>query len=186
MATAEPIRGAQLHVFTFKQGMLARLGHDLRLSWTRFSVTLDGARVGAVIDAASVRVDGAVVRGRLDPSAPPPMMHGEIVANVRDAVLLVARHPRIEVTGTWDAGAHRVAGELTLLGRTHGVAVPVVAGGEAVCARVEIAPSRWGVRPFRALGGTLKVQDRVRVELHLPVPGDPPTAATWIGPDGPA
>lgn len=187
MADSEPAAVGRLYVFTFKKGMLARLGHDLRLSLPRFSVTLDGEKVRGVFDATGVHVDGAVVRGRLDPSAPPAMMHGEILSNIADAVLLTGRYPTVEFDGAWDRAARRVEGQLTLVGRTHPLTVPVrLEPGEAV-ASVELAPSRWGIAPFKALGGTLKVQDRVRVELHLPLPEGPtPTAGRWRGPEGPA
>jgi hypothetical protein len=33
---------------------------------------------------------------------------------------------------------------------------------------VPLVPSRWGIAPYRALAGALKLQDRVIVRLSLP------------------
>lgn len=33
---------------------------------------------------------------------------------------------------------------------------------------VELTPSRWGIKPFKALMGAIKLQDRVRVRFDLP------------------
>jgi hypothetical protein len=38
--------------------------------------------------------------------------------------------------------------------------------GARLVGELELAPSQWGIKPFRALGGTLKVQDRIRVAVH--------------------
>jgi len=42
--------------------------------------------------------------------------------------------------------------------------------GDALRCEIELKPSDFGIAPYRALGGALKVQDRVRVVLTL----DPP------------
>jgi hypothetical protein len=38
--------------------------------------------------------------------------------------------------------------------------------GERLTGELEIVPSHWGIKPYRALGGTLKVQDRIRVAIQ--------------------
>ena len=34
--------------------------------------------------------------------------------------------------------------------------------------RVALTPTQWGIKPFKALLGAIKVQDRVIVEFDLP------------------
>ena len=55
-----------IHVFTFKEGLLSRLAHDLRLSVTHYDIELRAGRVRARFDVASARVDGVVVSDRVD------------------------------------------------------------------------------------------------------------------------
>src|SRR5690606_34352359 len=35
---------------------------------------------------------------------------------------------------------------------------------------IDIKPSRWGIAPIRALAGTLRLEDRVTIELNLETP----------------
>ena len=57
-------------VFTFKEGLLSPVAHDLRISVTRFSVLLDGARstVTATFDTGSLLVDTAMKDGGEQPT----------------------------------------------------------------------------------------------------------------------
>src|SRR5699024_3376872 len=52
-----------LQVFTFKEGILARAAHDLRLSLERFQVSLDQDTLSAAFETASLRVDGTMRGG---------------------------------------------------------------------------------------------------------------------------
>jgi hypothetical protein len=47
-----------LYVFTFKEGLLSKVAHDLRLSVQRFSVQVDGENVVAAIATSALTVDG--------------------------------------------------------------------------------------------------------------------------------
>ncbi|MEZ4432605.1 MAG: YceI family protein [bacterium] len=85
-------------------------------------------------------------------------------------VLATRKHPEIGFTGELHRADGRLAGALTMLGRAVDVSIPVELGGGRARGRVELVPSRWGVKPYSALMGTLKVQDRVVVEFDLAMP----------------
>ena len=58
-------------------------------------------------------------------------------------------------------------GELTLAGQTRPLALDVAIGDDgAVGATVTITQSDWGMKPYSALFGTLKVLDDVEVALE--------------------
>ena len=63
-------------------------------------------------------------------------------------------------------GRYRVEGELTLVGATQPVAFDLTVGDDGkLDARATVTQTRWGVKPFSALFGTLKVLDDVEVVL---------------------
>jgi polyisoprenoid-binding protein YceI len=72
-------------------------------------------------------------------------------------------------------GLHAV-GDLTLLGHTHPLAFDVtLAGDGTLSAAAVIKQTDFGMKPYSALFGALKVADEVRVSLSakLPPAADP-------------
>src|SRR5215510_9432947 len=94
-----------IHVFTFKDGVLSAVAHDLRIRFERFAITLEGDAVHDEFDLNSLLLDGPV----------------------RDDVLHTNEHPTASFTGrasTKDEG-FAVSGELALAGRTAPLAFEV-------------------------------------------------------------
>lgn len=162
----------ELHVYTYREGLLSAVGHDLRLRFDQVEVQLESGRAAAEVGLASVRVEGAMKRGRLDAGALSAKDRADIEEGARDSVFDVQRHPaarfvaEVEVIGS---GRLEARGELTLHGQSRPWTLRGRVEGSSVVGEGELVPSHWGIKPFRALGGTLKVQDRVLVEVRLPV-----------------
>jgi polyisoprenoid-binding protein YceI len=166
--------GASLRIFTFKAGLLSRVAHDLRLSMGRFEISLSEATIEATFWPATLRVDGAVNRGQLDRGALSPQDHAKIEQALREEVLHTTRHPRATFLGTVDESRGSVAGELELCGQTRRLVVQAPTSGPTRVIKVELTPTDFGVEPYRAMAGALRVKDRVGVELTLdwsPGPG---------------
>jgi polyisoprenoid-binding protein YceI len=153
--------------------MAARAGHDLTLEVTRWSGTLvidpDSARSGLSItvdaDSLEVRSSAGGVKPLTDDD------RAEIRRNIVDKVLNVIAYPAItfastSLTQTKDRTL-AVAGDLAIAGVTRPVQFDVVLASDrnavVLRAAVSIAQSRFGIRPFRALMGTLKVADDVEI-----------------------
>ncbi len=175
-----------IRVFTFKDGLLARLAHDLQLTLQRFEVVRDGAAVTGQFWPESLIVDGAVDRrGQLDTHGLSAADRAKIHTNMTRDVLQLARFP--EVTFTGQVTGPEVQGTLQM----HGAQVSITAACRVVGTRVHcectLVPSRWGIAPYKALAGAIKLQDRIVVRLDFPAdPGDPtattvPTACRWQG-----
>jgi hypothetical protein len=174
-----------VHVFTFRRGLLARLGHDLRLHIARFELEVNGASLIGRFETGSLRVDGAIKRGVLDPDGLAAGDRAEIERAIADEVLLCARFPlatldaEVEVV---DATRYALRGQLVLHGRSVRIACAVEPRGERLVAELELVPSHFGISPYRALGGTLALEDRVRVVVSVPAlglaTGDASAAAT--------
>lgn len=169
MTTADP----SIFVQVFKEGLLSRLGHDLRLSLHRFEVDLVAGKLTARFSPASLVVDGAMRRGRLDTHAISDADREKIHRAICTEILFTARHPEALLAADVreDPDGFRVEGNLTLAGHRRSLPDIVVhRRGGRLEAELEIVPSRWGVKPYRALGGALRLQDRIAIAIDFPAP----------------
>lgn len=159
---------AVVHVFTFREGLLARLAHDLRLRVTAFEISLHRGEVRGSFEAASLRVDGVAEGSRVDAERLSAEDKAKIEQTVRAELLHAASHPRIELRGVLREG-RVLEGTLRVNGIEQPVQIPLLAaeGGTSaaesgkLCAEVTLTPSRFGIKPYRALAGAIRLQDRV-------------------------
>ena len=163
---------ATVHVFTFKTGLLSPIAHDLRLRCESFRIAVDAGNITASFDPRTLRVDGVMRGGALDPGGLSAGDDRKIEATVRDDILKTRSHPSIEFQGRVDGEGDRlhVQGELQLAGRR--ASIPRAHArrqGDTWILELELQPTRWGVAPYRALAGALKLQDRVIIRVTLPV-----------------
>jgi polyisoprenoid-binding protein YceI len=161
---------AEVLVFTFKEGLLSAVAHDLKLKVTKFSLEVERAAVKAEFDPASLEIVTAMKDGHENPGALPAFAQSEIRKNLEKDVLAVAKFPAIsfETTAITEA---EVRGRLTL----HGVTRDLTGtrhdeGGRAV-AEFRLDQRDFGIKPFSAMLGTLKIKPEVRVRVSLPKEG---------------
>jgi hypothetical protein len=157
----------QVWLFTFKEGILSRVAHDLRLHVERFTVTREGDEIIARFEAASIVVDGVMHADRLDPNGLGQRDRDKITQTIRDDILRTRQHPSIEFRGRLDLPGLRCVGELTLLGVRRPLTIHAKRERDHVCASVSLRPSEFGISPYKALAGAIRLQDRVRVDLDL-------------------
>jgi polyisoprenoid-binding protein YceI len=160
---------AQVFVFTFKEGLFARLAHDLRLSVTSFEIRLEAGRVRATFDASSLRVDGVAQRGKVDRSVLSNGDKADIEETIRKELLEIAEHPRIELKGSLkrDPTGSAVEGELHLHGHSQGLSIPLRLVSERIVGEVELVPSKFAIPQYKAFMGAIALQDRVVVRVEL-------------------
>jgi polyisoprenoid-binding protein YceI len=164
---------AECFVFTFKEGLLSPIAHDLRLRVSRFSIDVDDANrtVLATFDANSLGVDVAMKDGAENPTALSPADKDKIAGQIRDEVLHTSRHPEItfrsHIVEPRADGGYRVQGELSL----HGVTRAITADTRVVSGRQQLElglhQPDFGIAPFRAMLGTLKIRADVIVRISL-------------------
>lgn len=161
----------RVEVFTFKQGLLSKVAHDLRLSCEKFRVDSDGSTLVAEFSVDSLRVDGAMRRGALDASSLSESDRREILENVRTKILHADQFPvvRYEATIERRPGGGHVSGTLSLCGKSVALAFDVAESAGRWRGDVELTPSRWGIAPFKAMLGAIKLEDRVVVHCDFPV-----------------
>lgn len=161
---------AEVFVRTFVQGALSAVGHDLELRVTAFTIEADdeGTRVHATFDPASLEVAHALSGGRPAPDALGARDRRKIQKNVRDDVLHPGRHPRIHFESEAierEGNRHHVRGRLTLHGHTRPVAFEVHERDGRYEAEVSLHQPDFGIAPYRAPLGLLKVKPEVTVRV---------------------
>ncbi|MEY4510635.1 MAG: hypothetical protein RLZZ450_2757 [Pseudomonadota bacterium] len=159
---------AAIYIYTFKEGLLSKLAHDLRLSVQRFEISARGTEISARFTPASLHIDGVMKDGKLVRTEPSDNDRRKIKDNVLSDVLRASEYGEVRFEGRAQSREppYHVTGELTLCGVTRPLSVLLMVRGERLVGELELVPSQWGIKPFHALGGTLKVQDKVRVAVH--------------------
>ncbi len=160
-----------LYIYTYKEGLLSKIAHDLRLAVNQFEVRLEEERVQVTVDSKSLTVNGAMQRGILAPAILKRKDHQEIDKNIRDTVLRCRDFPSIVFRGTLEESGETfsIPGQLTMRGRTRDVIIEGTLRDDFFYGEATIQPSLWGISPFRALLGAIRVQDRVKIAVALPL-----------------
>ena len=166
-------RDADCRVFTYKEGLLSAVAHDLELVVRSFEVDLaeDRSRLVATFDPRSIEVVEPIVDGRRAPGTLSDRDKEKIRATIVSEVIPVKKHPEIrfesielvERDGGWD-----VRGKLSLAGRTREIAFFARREGEHAVADVMLHQPDWAIKPYSAMLGTLKIKPDVRVVVRLP------------------
>jgi polyisoprenoid-binding protein YceI len=165
---------ASLQVRTYREGIGAKVGHDLVLEVTHWEATVDIAgdparsSVELSADPRSLEVreglrgikpltdrERTEIRRNIDEK----VLRGEPIRFRSNSVTLV------------DAEHLVVKGELAMAGATRPVTAQLgVDAGGRVTAVVRLAQSAWGIRPYRGLMGALKVRDEVEIAIAARLP----------------
>jgi polyisoprenoid-binding protein YceI len=166
-------QNGRLLVKTTRSGLGAKAGHDLTIEVTRWQaeVTIDTAdpasaavQVTAEADSFEVRAGSGGVKPLTDSD------RADIKKTIREKVLAVGRHPSITFTSTAVAGtadSFSIEGDLTIIGTTH----PVIVHGGITDGHAKgsatVVQTRWGIRPYTAFLGALKLSDEVKIEFDV-------------------
>jgi YceI-like domain len=159
----------QLQVFTFRDGLLARLAHDLQLSVGRFELILEQGRLKGWFDPTSLTVDGVAHGDRVDAAALSAEDKQKIQQTITRELLETSRHPRIELEGKLGHadGQFILDARLRLRGVDRTLHIPLRLTALGMTAEIELAPSQFGIQPYKALGGAIRLQDRVLIRVHI-------------------
>ena len=159
----------RLIVRTSREGLAARAGHDLTIELTSWSGRL---RVGHPPAAGEVTVtvdmgSMCIVDGTGGVMPLSEREKREILRNARK-ILSVDRYPQAAFVAE-NIGDDVVDGTLSLLGQSRPLRLAYRVDGDGYRASGTGRQSDYGIKPFSALLGVLKLADVVRVEavLHL-------------------
>ncbi len=153
---------AEILVFTFKEGLLSAVAHDLKLKATRFTLEVEGDSAKLEVEAASLRVVSAMKDGVELPSAIAPSKFAEIEKNAFGEVLETKRYPLIQFVTTKVTDTE-VVGQLTLHGQTR----ELRGRRSGQSAEFRVDQRDFGMKPFSAMLGALKVKPELTVKVTL-------------------
>jgi polyisoprenoid-binding protein YceI len=159
---------ASLQVKTGHHGAAAKAGHDLIIDVTDWQATLeiaeDAARTGLELSA-----DPASLRVREGSGGVQALSDGDKAKIDRTTAGEVLRGKPIEFrsTGVTAAGGDErltLSGELELAGASHPIEIELSIGPEGrLSAAATLNQPDWGIKPYSALFGALKVADAVEI-----------------------
>jgi polyisoprenoid-binding protein YceI len=167
-------RDADCRVFTYKEGLLSAVAHDLELIVRAFEVEVadDGSRLSATFDPRSIAVVDAVVDGRRSPGSLSDKDKHKIQSNIVSDVIPVKRHPRVRFESTdirQTDGGWTVRGRLELAGTSRELTVQARREDGKAVAEVVLHQPDFGIKPYSAMLGALKIKPDVRVVVRVPV-----------------
>ena len=156
---------ARLTVHTKRTGAVAKAGHDLTIEVTSWHGTLDLSgepKVELEVDSSSFKVlEGHGGMKPLDDDD-----KSNIHQTIDDEVLLKRPITFRSTEVNADGGKLSVTGDLTLNENTHPITFDLaVEGGGQVTGSAVVKQSEWGMKPYTALFGALKVADEVEVRI---------------------
>ncbi|GAA4055804.1 YceI family protein [Streptomyces shaanxiensis] len=165
----------RLLIKTGRAGLGRRAGHDLTIEatgWFGEAVVAvgapDGASVSVTVEAGSLEVregtGGLKALTDADRGEIKRTLAGTGQLNIAEHATITFRSTR--VTGT--PQSFEITGELTIKGRTH----PVTVHGKSddsglVRGWATVTQSAWGIKPYTAFLGALRLADEVRVEFEV-------------------
>jgi polyisoprenoid-binding protein YceI len=125
--------------------------------------------VTAQFDPASLRVQAALRSGR--PASLGPDDRRSIEATIVRDVLRASRFPEIRFASTAVSardGGHDVRGALTLAGTTRELSLAVRRRADRLETEVALRQPEFGIRPYSAMFGAIRVKPEVRVRVSVP------------------
>ena len=97
----------------------------------------------------------------------------DIDKNINEKVLQTSKHPELKFESTSVSGSgpnFNVAGNMTVVGTTRPVNVALTVNGSDVIAKTSISQKDFGIKPFSAMLGAIKLRDDVDFELQVTLP----------------
>jgi polyisoprenoid-binding protein YceI len=170
-------QAGRLLLKTGRTGLGRRVGHDLTIEATRWQadVVVNNADPGQSSVTVTIEVDSLEVRegtGGLKPLTDAD--RADIKTTIGEKILSTAEHPVImfrssKVTGTADS--FQASGDLTIMGQARPITVSGGIHAGRVRGHATVTQSRWGIEPYSAFAGALRLADDVRIEFDLAVSG---------------
>ena len=165
----------QLLVKVFREGMAARIGHDLVFEvrdWSAKAMIDPSDLARSTLEATAQVTSLAIVEATGGAKALTRGDRGEIKRTIEEKILKTRQFPTVSLRSTGaeaNGTGVRMAADLTLAGVTRPVDMLLTLNGGRARGIMTVVQSRWGIKPFSAFMGALKVRDAVEIVLEVPV-----------------
>jgi polyisoprenoid-binding protein YceI len=159
-----PNNGEML-VKIFREGMAKKAGHDLIIevnSWEADASIAENPQDSTFSGSADV----GSFNVRQGVGGVKPLSDGDKADIKKNITQKILTSPNISFKSTGvNPSTNTVTGDLTIMGRTQPVDVKISESGGTVNAKMTVVQSKWGIKPFTAMMGALKVRDAVDIEI---------------------
>lgn len=163
---------ARLFVMTSRTGLGARVGHDLTIEVTRWSARVSVPDPDMTTSSVSLAADAGSFVVRQGAGGVVPLSdadRAEIERTIREKILVPDVHPTItfESTAVRATGDEaEIDGDLTVMDVTRPLTARVrIEDDGSVHGRAAVAQTDWGIKPYSAFFGALRLADEVAVEI---------------------
>ncbi len=166
-----------LHVYTFKEGLLSKLAHDLLIDVPNYKVDLNVPEAGFAsgslnveLQADSLKIICAMKNGERQPDTIKPDDIATIEKDMGGKVLHPDKYPTVNFSSKSiqeKEGGYRVSGDLSLHGVTKPIEFDIESNGENVKGMFSILQKDYGIKPFKAMMGTLKIKNEISFAFDL-------------------
>lgn len=165
----------QLLVKVFKEGVAAKMGHDLVFEVTGWQakVVVEPDPAETTLEASAEVPSFSIVEANGGAKPLSRSDRADIKRNIEEKILDAARFPTISFrsTGATVGGpGAALAGELTIGGTTRPIEIALTIDGGRARGTFTVVQSQFGIKPFKALMGSLKIRDAVDVVLDVRLP----------------
>ena len=173
-------------VYTFKEGLLSKLAHDLLIDVTNFKVNANvpeegftSGNIDLELQANSLKVVCALKEGERQPNTLKEKDIADIERDMAKKVLHPDKYPTVNFCSKeilkkpglyykLEEDGYHVKGELSL----HGVTKPVefnvkITNGENLTGMITLLQKDYGIKPFKAMLGTLKIKNEINIGFDL-------------------
>lgn len=161
---------SSMTVRVYKFGVFSAFGHDHEISAPIESGTVNttARRVELHINASSLRVRDPQASEK-DRNEIQKTMQGSEILDIEHYPEILFRSTTAEQAGT---DSWHVRGNLTLHGQTHPVMVEVGKKSEHYVGTAQFKQTDFGIKPVKVAGGTVRVEDQMRVEFDIQLAGE--------------
>ncbi len=165
-----------LYVYTFKEGLLSKLAHDLLIDITDFKVNLEVPEAGFAsgsleleIQANSLKVICALKDGERTDALKEKDI-ADIEKDMGGKVLHPDKYPTVNFCSKAiqeKDGRYKINGDLSLHGATKSIDFEIDTNGEYLKGMISLLQKDYGIKPFKAMMGTLKIKNEINIGFDL-------------------
>ncbi len=165
-----------VYVYTFKEGLLSKLAHDLLIDITDFKVNLEVPESGFASGSLELEIQAnslKVICALKDGERTDGLKEKDIVDIERDMGVKVL-HPDKYPTANFRSkaiqekdGGYKINGDLSLQGVTKSIDFDIDTNGENLKGTISLLQKDYGIKPFKAMMGTLKIKNEIHIGFDL-------------------
>ncbi len=167
----------KMSVYTYKEGLLSKLAHDLLIDVPNFKVNLNVPEAGLTsgsleveLQTDSLKVDCAMKEGERQPDTLKEKDIADIEKDMAKKVLHPDKYPTVNFCSKEiqeKEGGYHVNGELSLHGVTKPIDFDIDTNGDKIKGRFSILQKDYGVKPFKAMMCTLRIKNEIDFAFDL-------------------